>query len=91
VPRRAPNFKRATGSCARLMVVSQGWSMDLLARLIVDEVHLSPFPSLALVHQVHRRHLVASLLLFPCFLFLAALSLAASSRARALRAQGQNS
>jgi hypothetical protein len=40
--------------------------MDLLAKLIVDEVHLFPFPSLALVHQVLRMHLVVSLLLFPC-------------------------
>jgi hypothetical protein len=35
--------------------------MDLLARLIVDEVHLSPFPSLAHVHQVHRVHSSANL------------------------------
>jgi hypothetical protein len=63
--------------------------MDLLARLIVDEVHLFPFPSLALVHQVHRMHLVVSLLLFPCFLCSAAVSPAASGHAHALGAQGR--
>jgi hypothetical protein len=36
------------------MVDTQGWFIDLLARLNVDKVHLSPFPSLALVRQVHR-------------------------------------
>jgi hypothetical protein len=39
--------------------------MDLLARLIVDEVHLSPFPSLALVRQVHRTAVPVPSLAFP--------------------------
>jgi hypothetical protein len=39
--------------------------MDLLARLIMDEVHLSPFPSLALVHQVHRTTAPVPSLAFP--------------------------
>jgi hypothetical protein len=59
----------------------------------LNTVHGGPGPPSSLPPRlmVHLVHLVVSLLLFPCFLYSAMLTLAASGQAHALGAQGQNS
>jgi hypothetical protein len=88
LPRHLNGFKNQV----RASELGSRWSREDGPR-ILNTVHGGPGPSSSLSPRltVHRGHQVTSLLLFPCFLFPAALSSAASSRAHALGAQGQNS